>query len=268
MKIYFPQWQGSGNGKNIETGAATILQYLNNSEFVKIPLSKIPAGIDGEKQYDINNYQAIKEQLGRLKQEIEKNKPDTLQLIGGDCGLEVVPVSYLNQKYPHLGVIWFDAHADINTPCDSASCNFHGMPLRTLLGEGEKMMDDLLFSKLSEEQVHYVGLRDIDALEQVRLDRGNIYHPKVLDIDHLVATLEAKGIQQLYLHFDFDCLEPSDYDKTYYEVPKGIKIAAAEDCIKALQNNFTVVGSSVLESITTDIEELSPIAEIIHLLMN
>ena len=136
MKIYFPQWQGSGTGKHIEPGAKTVLDYCNDPEFIEIPLSTIPAGTDGTQQHHINNYTAITEQLQRLKQKIAAAQPKTIQTIGGDCGLEIVPVSYLNQKYPNLGVIWFDAHADINRPCDSASCNFHGMPLRTLLGEG------------------------------------------------------------------------------------------------------------------------------------
>ena len=137
MKVYFPQWQGAGTGKGIKDGAKTILDYLENPNFTHIPLSPIPAGKEEAQEYHINNFSAIKEQLLRFKAHLEKEQPTTLQTIGGDCGLEIVPVSYLNSVYPNLGVIWFDAHADINRPCDSASCNFHGMPLRTLLGEGE-----------------------------------------------------------------------------------------------------------------------------------
>jgi len=267
MKIYFPQWQGSGNGKNIESGAQTVLNYLNDPSFVSIPLSQITAGEKGEKKYGIHNYEAIVEQLMRFKTSLEKKNPETLQIIGGDCGLEIVPVSYLNKKYQDLGVIWFDAHADINRPCDSASCNFHGMPLRTLLGEGEEKMHPLLSSTIKTSQIHYVGLRDIDATEQIRIDEGNIYAPKKLNIPELVATLQQKDITHLYLHFDFDCLEPRDYDKTYYQVPNGTTIREAEDCIKELQKNFAVVGSSVLESVTTTISELQPIENILNLLM-
>lgn len=267
MKIYFPQWQGSGNGKHIETGAQTVLDYLSDDTFVSIPLSTISAGDNGEKKYDINNYDAIVDQLTRFKTTLEYESPETLKTIGGDCGLEIVPVSYLNKKYPNLGVLWFDAHADINQPCDSASCNFHGMPLRTLLGEGEDEMNLLLSSTITASQIHYVGLRDIDATEQVRIDEGNIYAPKDVNIPELVATLQKKNITHLYLHFDFDCLEPSYYDKTYYQVPNGTTISEAEECIKELQKKFMVVGSSVLESITTNSAELRPIENILNLLM-
>ncbi|MFD2561389.1 arginase family protein [Aquimarina rubra] len=268
MKIYFPQWQGSGTGKVIENGAKAILDYLNDPEFLHIPLSKISAGEDGEKKHNINNYDAITEQLAHLKKSIDQEQPNAIKTIGGDCGLEIVPVSYLNQKYPNLGIIWFDAHADINKPCESPSCNFHGMPLRTLLGEGAEDMNSLLFSTIKASQIHYIGVRDLDDLEQIRINEDEIYAPKKTNITELIHILKSKNITNLYLHFDFDCLEPKDYDKTYYQVPQGITITEAEEAIKALQENFIIVGSSVLESITTELSELQPIANIIHLLMN
>ncbi len=267
MKIFFPQWQGSGTGKSIASGAKVISDNIDDPEFIKIPLSTIEAGENVIQKYCINNYDAIFWQLSRLKKQISDNEPKTLKIIGGDCGLEIVPVSYLNQKYPNLGVIWFDAHADINKPCDSPSCNFHGMPLRTLLGEGEEQMDDLLFSTIDASQIHYVGLRDIDNAEKDRIDQGNIYAPANLNIQDLITTLKSKKISHLYLHFDFDCLEPNEYNKTYYQVDNGLKIKAAEACIKALKDNFNVVGSSVLESIATIPSELRPIHNIINLLM-
>lgn len=267
MKIYFPQWQGSGTGKSIEYGAKAILEYLNDTTIESIPLAIIPAGKNGEQLYNINNFNAIHEQLGRFKEVLEKSNPSKLQIIGGDCGLEIVPVSFLNKKYPNLGVIWFDAHADINKPCDSPSCNFHGMPLRTLLGEGEIKMNSLLFSNIEASQIHYVGLRDIDKKEQERINNGNIYAPQKLHLFELVQTLKKKNITQLYLHFDFDCLEPTQYDKTYYKIPNGLTIKEAENCITILKSEFDMVGSSVLESITVHQKELEPIQGIIDLLM-
>lgn len=267
MKVYFPQWQGSGTGKTIELGAKTVLEYLDDPEFINISLSKIPAGELGVQKFHINNYDALTEQLTRFKKEIDNLQPLSINTIGGDCGLEIVPVSYLNQKYPNLGVIWFDAHADINRPCDSPSCNFHGMPLRTLLGEGEKQMDTLLFSKIKASQIHYVGLRDIDQTEKERIDAGPIYAPAKLNISELINTLTSKHITHIYLHFDFDCLDPEDYDKTYYKISNGLKIKEAKSCIAELKKNFVVVGNSALESITPSLSELKPIEPLIDLLL-
>ncbi len=267
MKIYFPQWQGSGTGKNIEHGAKAILNYLNDSDFKEIPLSTITSGKNGIQKHYINNYDAIFEQLTRLKEEITTHQPSEIRTIGGDCGLEIVPVSYLNKQYPNLGVIWFDAHADINQPCDSPSCNFHGMPLRTLLGEGERQMESLMFSTIKASQIHYVGLRDIDDAEQVRINQDQIYAPSKINSKELIKTLHSKNISHLYLHFDFDCLEPTEYKQTYYQVSNGLALTDAEVCIRELYQHFEVVGSSVLESITTVSAELQPISNIINLLM-
>jgi len=264
MNIYFPQWQGSGTGTNIEPGAKAVLDYLNDPSFIEVPLSNKIL----EKQFDINGYEAIREQLKELRNVIENEHPDSLKIIGGDCGLEIIPVSYLNKKYEgNLGIIWFDAHADINAPCESSSCNFHGMPLRTMLGETEEGMHELLFSKINAAQIHYVGLRDIDATEQARIDKDTIYYSDKTDNETLVKTLKSKGFKNLYLHFDFDVLEPTDYDKTYYQVTDGVKISDAEKCIQTLFENFNIVGSSVLESITTNQQELKPITGIIDLLL-
>lgn len=58
MNIYFPQWQGSGSGVSIASGAKTILDYLEDQTFVAVELSKIAAGATGKQRFDINNYDA------------------------------------------------------------------------------------------------------------------------------------------------------------------------------------------------------------------
>ncbi len=267
MKLFFPQWQGSGNGIAILSGATAIRDHFGKHQFQELSLSELPAGGEAQQRFKINNYEAITLQLSRFKSFLEEKQPETLAILGGDCGLEIVPVSYFNDRYPNLGVIWFDAHADINTASDSPSKNFHGMPLRTLLGEGIPEMDPLLFSKLRDNQLHYVGLRDVDTAEEARISLGNIYHTKGSDPLALVHTLKAKNIQQLYLHFDVDCLEPMEYDKTYYQVPNGMSLADAAAYIAILKENFDVVGTSVLESVARNTMELQPIADLLEALL-
>ncbi|MEM8927189.1 MAG: arginase family protein, partial [Bacteroidota bacterium] len=89
-----------------------------------------------------------------------------------------------------------------------------------------------------------------------------------LNTESVINTLHQKGITHLYLHFDFDCLEPSEYDKTYYQVADGLNIKESENCIKRLQQEFKVVGGSVLESVASNQKELRPIFGIINTLMN
>jgi arginase len=61
----------------------------------------------------------------------------------------MAPISYLNKLYGgDLAVVWFDAHGDLNSPATSVSQNFHGMPLRCLLGDGEETLKSACFSLL------------------------------------------------------------------------------------------------------------------------
>ena len=263
MKFFFPQWQGSGTGKEIFSGAETLKEFVNESNIVSVPLSKKAL----HKKNNINGYEALVEQLSTFKQILLEHKPKTIETIGGDCGLEIIPVSYLASRHKNFGVIWFDAHSDINLPEESPSNNYHGMPLRTLLDEGDSVLKKLLFSAIKPSQIHYIGLRDIDSVEQDKIVGDHIYAPLTLNISHLVATLKKKKITHLYLHFDLDCLDPKAFKQTYYNVANGLTIKEAEDCIMELKAKFKVVGSSILESTAKDKKDLQPIEHIINLIM-
>ncbi len=263
MKIFFPQWQGSGLGISISEGAKTIFDYIKDN-VISIPLSSRTL----ELEQNINGHSALLEQLRRFRDFLIKEQPKILNTIGGDCGLEIVPVSYLAKEYPNLGVIWFDAHADINLPEESLSCNFHGMPLRTLLGEGNQELKQLLFTEINPSQIHYIGLRSIDSAEQERINKDHIYAPLTLNINHLVKTLKDKDITQLYIHFDVDCLDPTLYKNAYYNVNNGISTSEAEHYISELKYNFSIVGTSILESVAMTEDELKPIKPIIDQLFN
>lgn len=267
MKIYFPQWQGSGTGQSIENGARFLYDQLNDDSFVEIPLTDTDISTIKTNEHGVKHAADIAEQLERFRNHLMQHQPEKLQTIGGDCGLEIVPVTYLNEKYANLAIIWFDAHADINRACDSPSCNFHGMPLRTMLGEADCGLEHLLFSRIKPSQIHYVGLRDIDQTEQLRIDQDGIYAPKKLDVKALVATLKAKNIENIYLHFDVDGLDPKSYKHTYYQVDNGVTIESSVEMIQSLQSNFNVVGTSLLESVALKDEDLAPIQEIIELLL-
>ncbi|WP_400079765.1 arginase family protein [Winogradskyella sp. R77965] len=263
MKVFFPQWQGSGTGKSIADGAKTIFDYIKG-DVISIPLSKLPLTLE----QNINGHSALLEQLSDFKTLLIDKNPKTLHTIGGDCGLEIIPVSYLASKQSNLGVIWFDAHADINIPKESQSHNFHGMPLRTLLGEGNQKLKDLLFTEIKPSQIHYIGLRSIDTAEQKRIAKDHIYAPLTIDINHLVKTLKDKKITHLYIHFDVDCLDPDSYKNAYFNVNNGITVIEAEDYIKTLKANFDICGTSILESVAMTEDELEPIKNIINLLFN
>lgn len=128
-----PQWKGSGFTNDLKRGAETFISYFKDSVVKVIPLStKELTTVD-----NIKCFKPILEQTNLFKEIIIDSKLDKISTIGGDCAIELMPVSYLNKiNQEDICIIWIDAHADLNTPESSPSKTFHGMPLRTLLGEG------------------------------------------------------------------------------------------------------------------------------------
>ncbi|MGA2982073.1 MAG: arginase family protein [Terriglobales bacterium] len=100
------------------------------------------------------------EALDRLRQQFPKH----IVTVGGSCGTEAARVTYLNETYNgNMAIIWFDAHGDLNTPASSPSGHFHGMVLRTLLGNGPTSLVQHLRLPLMPKQVFLVGTRDLDV---------------------------------------------------------------------------------------------------------
>ena len=136
LNVCVPDWQSSGADRTLYHGAKFLKACLSDRvDFVEIPVS---IDRDPIRRHGVIGHSDIETQLQHVRRSIDHAEPETLFTVGGTCGMEVVPISYLNRRHDsNLTVIWFDAHADMNTPASSPSATFHGMPLRVLLGEGD-----------------------------------------------------------------------------------------------------------------------------------
>lgn len=98
-------------------------------------------------------------------------------ILGGDHAIAIptfsAVASHYRNKGDEIGLIWFDAHADINTPNTSPSGNIHGMPLAVLLGHGNEELTSLCgFSpKLNPKYLAHIGARDIDEGERSQIEK-------------------------------------------------------------------------------------------------
>lgn len=119
---------------------------------------------------------------------------------------------------PRLGVVWFDAHGDINRPDTSPSGNIHGMPVSCLLGQGPDALTDIGYAgaKLDAHRFCQIGLRDIDAVERRLLRESGIHTFTMADIDRrgMAAVMEEAlrlaldGTDMLHCSFDIDAVDP------------------------------------------------------------
>uniref|UniRef100_A0A8C5WRG0 Arginase n=1 Tax=Laticauda laticaudata TaxID=8630 RepID=A0A8C5WRG0_LATLA len=143
--------------------------------------------------------------------------------IGGDHSLALGSISGHARQYPHLSVIWVDAHADINTPLTSQSRNLHGQPVSFLLRELQDKVPLLpgfswLKPCLSPSDIVYIGLRDVDPAEHYILKNYGIQYFSMRHIDDLGIQkvmektfdhLLGRGPRPIHLSFDIDAFDPS-----------------------------------------------------------
>lgn len=259
MVVINNQWQGSGKTAEILAGTHTLKQFFKEVATYEIPLSH-----NGLKT--VNNiiaYESIFEQTAYYREIVSKHLPQQITTIGGDCGGEIIPVSYLNSKYARLGVIWFDAHADLNTPESSPSHAFHGMPVRLLLGEGDQQLKALCFSTLSPDQFLYIGLRDTDKPEKDFIEEKQIFHTPKFTYEEVITQITKQDFQYLYIHLDLDVLDPQEFVHSKYPTKNGVTINEIVTGLKMLRDAFNIVGYSITEGTMNTQASAEPIKEII-----
>lgn len=116
-------------------------------------------------------------------------------ILGGDHSIAIGTFSAISSFYREnagdVGLIWFDAHADVNTPETSASGNIHGMPLAVLFGQGSPELVNLggFSPKLKPEYFAHVGARDIDPGE-----RRRVYDLGIRDSFFTMSDIDKRGM--------------------------------------------------------------------------
>ncbi|HEY9889155.1 MAG TPA: arginase family protein [Candidatus Obscuribacterales bacterium] len=255
LNLFFPQWQGSGR-LDLALGVQAVYQLLQpKMEFIPIEVASTYALTLEENIWGLRQIIA---QLDAVCRTIQVHDPDRIFTLGGDCGVELAPVSFLNQKYgQNLTVLWFDAHGDLNTPLSSPSGHFHGMPLRTLLGEGHPELMAKTFSRLHPEQILLLGTREFDPPEVEFVQRHQLKTFTAKSIcdrkfDDLLTTLHQRGTAHLYVHLDLDVLDPEEYPHVACPTAGGISLDSLHELLVYLHQNFNVVGFSILEFLPTE----------------
>ncbi len=162
-----------------------------------------------------NSASAVKAVLGRGEVPV---------ILGGDHSIAIGTFSgvssYFKEQNKQIGLIWFDAHADINTPESSPSGNIHGMPLACLLGHGH---DDLVSlegfaPKIDPRFIAHIGARDVDNGERREINRlglrDNFFSMSDIDRRGMLACIEdaiaiASGAPDGFaVTFDVDIIDP------------------------------------------------------------
>ncbi|KAF0700631.1 Aste57867_8809 [Aphanomyces stellatus] len=183
-------------------------------------------------------------------------------VLGGDHTIGAASLAGILKVHPDAGIIWVDAHADINTPETSGSGNMHGMPISFLM-EGlvdparvpgfEWLKDGPI---LKPEQLVYIGLRDVDAGERriikhlgiksfcmQAVDKYGIGKTMEMALDHLCG----KKPRPLHMSYDIDAVDPVDAPSTGTRVRGGLTWREANYVAEAAAESNLLIGLDMVE---------------------
>lgn len=173
-----------------------------------------------------------------LAQKVEKSlSQNSFPLcVGGDHSMAIGTIAgistYCKKNKLKLGVIWIDAHADMNTDQTTPSGNIHGMPLAANLGLGNKKLVNFYgFSpKLKPENTVLIGLRSIDEFEKRNIKNLNLAVYTMSDVDklgiHRIIASVLKQFQEkvdhIHVSFDLDSVDPTLAPGVGTPIPGGL----------------------------------------------
>lgn len=173
-------------------------------------------------------------------------------VLGGDHSVAIGSI-HGSAREADLGAVWFDAHADLNTPTSSPSGNVHGMPLAAALGRGAfAEMQWARADRLDEGAIAYVGLRSIDDRERELVRESEMTAFTMADVDErgMTAVVEdalavaTDGTDGVHVSLDLDWLDPHEAPGvgtpvrggvTYREAHTAMEIVHDADCLRTME---------------------------------
>jgi arginase len=202
----------------------------------------------------------------RVYQAIKAGKmPLTL---GGDHSLAIGSISgvskYFKEQNKKIGLIWVDAHADMNTPQSSPSLNIHGMPLSVVLGSGHPALCDIgsKGAKIDPANVVLIGIRTIDDFEKEILRKSGIsyFTMRAIDEKGMFSVMEqaisvaSKGTDGIHVSFDIDAIDPMFAPGVSTPVSGGLDIRESHLILEMLFETKKVC--------SMDLVELNPLRDV------
>ena len=160
--------------------------------------------------------------LAEQTEAIAASLPERPLVLGGCCCAHLGAARGLAARGDRLGLVWLDAHGDLNTPETSPSGNRWGMPFRMILDEG----------LVAPRDAALVGARNLDPPEVEYLGAAGID-------DSIERSLE--GTDRVYVAFDLDVLDPADAD-VHFPEPGGLPIQSAETALREVAARARIAG--------------------------
>jgi len=182
-------------------------------------------------------------------------------VLGGDHSIAVGTVSGIShafrQQDQKVGLIWIDAHADMNTPESSPSGNVHGMPLACCLGRGPDELTHIFdyAPKVDGRNVALIGIRDVDVREREEVRESGVTAFTMRDIDERglrqvmqdALRVASDGTAGFHLSFDMDSVDPDEAPGVGTPVRGGMTYREAHLAMETICDCARMVSMEVVE---------------------
>lgn len=179
-------------------------------------------------------------------------------ILGGDHSISIGTFAGLTARYKNLGVIWYDAHADLNTPETSPSGNIHGMPLAISIGLGNAQLVNLngIAPKIKPENIIIIGARSVDPGERELIKKRGIKVYSMHEIDRLgmtevieqsIAYFKERQVDGVHLSLDLDGIDPIYTPGVGTPVPGGITYRESHLAMEMLEEAGFITSAEFVE---------------------
>ena len=258
-----PIWQGQAiagvNEAPFVLRRAGLVEQLAKKQTVRDYGDIFVAAENRDKDTDVvRRATAVAASVARLRDKVD----EVLQagqmpvVLGGDHSMAIGTLAAMLRRYPELGVVWFDAHADINTAETSPSGNAHGMPLAAAMGLGDPRLTAIGATgvRLAARNLVYVGLRDVDPGEQAFIDAQGIRCYSATDVQRLGMRRVIEEVQHylahcngIHLSFDYDGLDPAQFAAVGTPVSEGMSLSDGRILLEALGGSGRLLSAEFVE---------------------
>lgn len=178
-------------------------------------------------------------------------------ILGGDHSIAIGTIAGLTRHYRNLGLIWFDAHGDLNTEDTSPSGNIHGMSLAVNLGQGHPLLTQIRrqSSRIDPAKVVIIGARSLDEGERAYIRQAGITCFTMHDIDRKgmpyvmeqALRILGDGTDGVHLSFDIDSLDPAEAPGTGTPIPGGVSYREAHLALEMMYESGLITSAEFVE---------------------
>ena len=198
---------------------------------------------------------------------IEKENPDKIITICGNCLVSLAPFDYLHGKYKNTGIVWIDAHPDVSSPKDGYP-NAHAMVLGSLMGYGDNSLSNMMKNnKFNPDEILYVGLQNLHDYQKNFLNNTGVNYK--IQTNKFISNNEIhkfiKRFDHILVHFDIDVLDEHFFHSTYFAnselVGDGagggkMTIEKLTEILRCITDNSDIVGFTIAEYLPFDEHKL------------